>query len=122
MSKYFVFIIITVSLNAASQILMKKGMLQLGKVEFSSQSIITLIVGAATNPFVLFGLVTMATSMLTHLMSLSRFDVSFAFPFISLAYVIVLIYAHFILGENINSIRLAGMLLIVMGTVVISRS
>ena len=89
MSKYFVFIIVTVILNAASQLLMKSGMAQVGQAELSGSKLISLLSAAALNPLIILGLVTMTISMGTHLMSLSRFDVSFAFPFISLAYVIV---------------------------------
>jgi drug/metabolite transporter (DMT)-like permease len=122
MSKYFVLIMITVLLNAASQILMKTGMTQIGKVEFSLDSFSRVTVGIATNVFIFLGLTTMVISMLTHLMSLSRFDVSFAFPFISIAYVVVLLYAYFVMGENISATRVAGIGFVIFGTVLIARS
>jgi multidrug transporter EmrE-like cation transporter len=64
----------------------------------------------------------MVISMVTHLMSLSRFDVSFAFPFISIAYVLVLLYGYFAMGENVTALRVAGVSLVVAGTVLIARS
>ncbi|PWE32944.1 transporter [Maritimibacter sp. 55A14] len=122
MSKYFVFILITVLLNAVSQLLMKAGMTQVGKAEFSSAKTLTLFLTAATNPFVIFGLLTMTISMGTHLMSLSRFDVSFAFPFISLAYAIVAAWGYFVMGEDVGLQRIAGIVIIVVGTIVLARS
>lgn len=122
MSKYFIFIILTVILNAVSQLLMKSGMDRVGQAEFSSSKIVSLLYSAATNPLIVLGLLTMTISMGTHLMSLSRFDVSFAFPFISLAYVIVAAWGYFVLGENVNAQRLAGIGIIVLGTVVLARS
>lgn len=121
MSKYFVFIIVTVMLNAASQILMKSGMSQVGQAEFSGGRIVELLVRAATNPWIVLGLTTMTISMGTHLMSLSRFDVSFAFPFLSLAYVIVAVYGHFILGEVLTPTRILGIGTILLGTVILAR-
>src|SRR6266404_1657498 len=102
MSKYFSLILATVLLNATSQILMT--------------------IGAATNIFIICGLVTMVISMVTHLMSLSRFDVSFAFPFLSIAYVLVLLYGYLAMGENVTALRVAGVALVVAGTVLIARS
>jgi multidrug transporter EmrE-like cation transporter len=55
-------------------------------------------------------------------MSLSRFDVSFAFPFLSIAYVLVLLYGYWAMGENVNALRVAGVSLVVAGTVLIARS
>src|SRR5947209_7873759 len=103
MSKYFILIVATVLLNATSQILMKTGIGQVGKFEFSGETFARMLFGAATNLFIIVGLTTMVISMVTHLMSLSRFDLSFAFPFISIAYVIVLLYGYFILGENVTA-------------------
>lgn len=121
-SKYFIFIVLTVILNAVSQLLMKSGMDKVGQAEFSSSKLISLLVSAFTNPLIVLGLLTMTISMGTHLMSLSRFDVSFAFPFISLAYVIVAAWGYFVLGEDVNAQRIAGIGIIVLGTVVLARS
>lgn len=122
MSKYFVFIIVTVILNAVSQLLMKSGMDQVGKAELSSSKVLSLLMSAATNPLIILGLASMTISMATHLMSLSRFDVSFAFPFISLAYAIVAAWGYFVMGENVSAQRAAGIGIIVLGTVVLARS
>ena len=122
MSKYFVFIIVTVILNAVSQLLMKSGMDQVGKAELSSSKVLSLLMSAATNPLIILGLASMTISMATHLMSLSRFDVSFAFPFLSLAYAIVAAWGYFVMGENVSAQRAAGIGIIVLGTVVLARS
>ena len=122
MSNYYVFIAITVVLNAASQLLMKSGMSQIGQAEMSGSKLVNLLVAAAFNPFVVLGLVTMTISMMTHLMALSRFDVSFVFPFISIAYVIVAIWGALMMGEAVGPMRMAGIATILVGTLMISRS
>lgn len=122
MSKYFVFIVVTVILNAASQLLMKSGMSQVGQAELSASRIGGLLLSAATNPLIILGLATMTISMGTHLMSLSRFDVSFAFPFLSIAYVIVAAWGHFFLGEVVSPMRMLGIGTIILGTVILARS
>lgn len=122
MSKFFIFIVITVILNAISQLLMKTGMTQIGQAEFSANRVRMMALAAITNPFVILGLTTMTISMGTHLLSLSRFDVSFAFPFISLAYVIVAVWGYLFLGEDVNATRVIGILTIIAGTVIVARS
>ena len=122
MSKFFIFIIITVVLNAASQLLMKAGMAQVGKAELSVSKVLSLLSSAVMNPLVLLGLATMTISMGTHMMSLSRFDVSFAFPFISLAYVIVAAWGYFVFGEDLNLMRISGIMVIILGTGILANS
>ncbi|MBS0564003.1 MAG: transporter [Proteobacteria bacterium] len=122
MSKYFIFIVVTVILNATSQLLMKTGIGQVGQAELSAGKAAGLLVRAATNPFIILGLTTMTLSMGTHLMSLSRFEVSFAFPFLSVAYVIVALYGGLILGEDVNPTRILGICTIMLGTVILARS
>ena len=122
MSKYFVFIVATVVLNATSQLLMKQGMSQVGQAELSASRIGGLLASAVFNPLIIAGLITMTISMGTHLMSLSRFDVSFAFPFLSIAYVIVAVWGHFYMGEAVNLTRVMGIGTIILGTVILSQS
>ena len=47
---------------------------------------------------------------------------AFAFPFLSLAYVIVAVWGYFVLGENLSATRVAGIATIILGTILISRS
>lgn len=122
MSKFFIFIVITVILNAASQLLMKAGIAKIGQAEFSGVKIASMGFAAITSPLIILGLTTMTISMGTHLLSLSRFDVSFAFPFLSIAYVIVAVWGSIFLGEQVNATRITGILVIVLGTVILAKS
>ncbi len=122
MSKYFIFIVITVILNAAAQLLIKAGISRVGQASFSASHIVNLLLGAALNPFIVLGLVVMTLSMGTHMMSLSRFDVSFAFPFLSVAYVIVAAWGYFFFGEDVNLTRVVGIGTIILGTIILARS
>lgn len=122
MSKYFIFVIITVFLNAASQLLLKVGISRVGKVSFDAANIIKLVIGALTNGYIMLGLITMTISMVTHILSLSRFDVSFVFPFISFAYIIVAVWGVVFLGEQFNMTRYIGIAVILAGTIILAMS
>lgn len=122
MAKFLPLILCTLLLNALSQILMKHGMAIVGKFEYSASHLLVLLSRAATNPLIIIGLATMTISMCTHLLALSRFDVSFAFPFLSIAYIIVAVYGALVLGENVSVSRAIGICLVCFGTVLIARS
>ena len=122
MVKFIPLILFTVLTNAAAQIVLKKGMLVLGTFEFTAGGVGSVLPRLALNPYIISGMVLFVVSMASHLLVLSRVDLSFAYPFLSLAYVVVLVYAYFIFNENINAYRVLGIALICLGTFFISRS
>ena len=100
-SGYFYFILITVFLNAIAQLLIKRGMIY-NEFVFSFSNIFQNIEKIIFNPFIILGLICMVLSMITHIISLSKFDVSYAFPFISISYVIVFLGGYFLFKEDLN--------------------
>ena len=122
MQKYIPLILAVVSTNALSQVLLKKGMLTIGHFEFSSSALAAVLPRVAFNLYIIAGLATLVFSMGLHLMALSRVDLSFAYPFLSISYILVLIAGYFLFGEDINYYRIAGVALICVGTVFIAHS
>ena len=105
-----------------AQIVLKRGMIMVGRLSLDPMSLVQSFWRIALNPFVIAGLCTFVISMVSHLIVLSRVELSFAYPFLSLAYVVVTAYAYFVFNENVSSLRVMGIALICMGTVLISRS
>lgn len=122
MSKFIPLILFTVLTNAMAQILLKKGMLGLGALDPKANGVLMTGVQVVFNPYVFTGLCVFVISMASHLFVLSRVELSFAYPFLSLAYVVVLAYAFFVFGENVGVLRSAGVALICVGTLLIARS
>ncbi len=120
MSQYLPFILFTVLTNAAAQLMLKQGMTTVGAFQVGQEPVLALVFRIIFNPWVFAGLVIFVVSMGSHLFVLSRVDVSFAFPFLSIAYVLVAVWAHFFMGETLNFQHIAGIGLIVGGTVLIS--
>ena len=122
MTSYIPLILFTVVTNALAQILLKQGMNGVGAFALSPDGIAATLPKIAFSPFVFGGLLLFVVSMSSHIAVLSRVDVSFAFPFLSLAYAIVAIYAHTFLGEEISFIRALGITAIILGTILIAQS
>jgi drug/metabolite transporter (DMT)-like permease len=120
--KFIPLILFTVLTNALAQILLKKGMLGMGHLDLKAAGFVGAAVQVIFNPYVFTGLCVFVISMASHLVVLSRVELSFAYPFLSLAYVVVLAYAFFIFGENVGVMRTAGVALICAGTVLIAQS
>ena len=122
MANYIPLILFTVLTNAVAQILLKKGMLTAGTFAFNAGAVADALPRIILNPFIVFGLVTFVVSMASHLLVLSRVELSFAYPFLSLAYVVVAAYSFLVFNEDMNAYRMAGIAFICIGTVLISRS
>lgn len=120
--KYIPLILFTVLTNAVAQILLKKGMIGIGPLDTKQAGLIGTALQVVFNPYVFIGLCVFVISMASHLIVLSRVELSFAYPFLSLAYVVVLAYAFLVFGEQVGSMRVAGVALICAGTVLISQS
>jgi uncharacterized membrane protein len=54
--------------------------------------------------------------------AMTRFDLNYAYPFMSLAFVIVMLFSVLFLGEQLNFARIAGTVMVVAGLVVIARA
>jgi drug/metabolite transporter (DMT)-like permease len=122
MTKYLPFILFTVLTNAAAQIMLKQGMMSLGPLSFSADTLISRVFQIIFNPWVFFGLATFVISMASHLFVLSKVDLSFAYPFLSLAYVVVAVIAWMVFKEELGIYKIAGIALICAGTILIAQS
>ena len=122
---YLPYILFTVFTNAAAQLMLKQGMLTLGPVVTDGPttvlSMIMMVLKVIFHPWVFFGLCTFVISMASHLFVLSKVELSFAYPFLSLAYVAVAVAAWMLFSEDLNAWRIAGIGFICIGTVLIAQ-
>jgi drug/metabolite transporter (DMT)-like permease len=68
------------------------------------------------------GLFLFGLSALVWLVVLSRTSLSFAYPFASLTYVLILLFDRFWLNESVPALRWAGVAFIATGIVLVSRT
>ncbi len=116
------YILISVVAGGAGQILLKQGMTRIGEITLVADQIPLILWRLATNPFVVGGLTLYAGGTVFWLAALSRVDLSFAYPFASLSYIIMLLASWQLFNENITLMRLAGTMVIGFGVFLISRS
>ena len=116
------YILISVLAGAVGQILLKKGMTTMGAITISPGQLPGTLMRIATNPYVVIGLIIYVCGTVFWLAALSRVDLSYAYPFASLSYVVMLAASWLLFHENITPVRLLGTLFVALGVFVISRS
>lgn len=102
--------------------MLKKGMTQINLDSVRISSAISAIPSVMTNVYVVAGLIVMVISMGAHLLVLSKVDISFAYPFLGLSFVLITMWGHFALAEPLNISKVAGVVLIVGGVILVARS
>ena len=122
MTRYIPLILFTVLTNFSSQIMLKHGMTSMNKLELSPSTLLPTIFSVVFNPWVFAGLLMMVISMGSHLFVLSRVEISFAYPFLGLSFVLITAWGFFMLGEDVNLWRVMGVLFICVGVVLVARS
>ena len=122
MNVAIIYLLISVLGGAIGQLALKRGMNSFGELTLSMDKIVNVLVRMATNPYVVIGMLVYGASTVFWLAALSRVDLSFAYPFASLSYVVMLIGAWQLFDENISIMRLVGCVVVISGVLLISRS
>jgi len=113
----FGLILLSVTLSALAQISMKFGMSSLN----GPTTALTLLLQAFTQPYVLLGLFLYATGAVSWLLVLSRLEVSIAYPFVALGFILTLVFSAFFLHEPLTLPKILGTGLVVLGVVLLTR-
>lgn len=117
-------ILLSVALAAVAQLALKTGMnevtAKLAPESFSVNGPSLRVLVA--QPFVWGGLLLFGISALVWLVVLSRASLSFAYPFASLTYVLILVFDQFVLDDEVPPLRWGGVAFIAIGIFLISRT
>jgi drug/metabolite transporter (DMT)-like permease len=109
-------------LNAAAQIFMRSGMLKVGEVSISVPALFKALPEMVSNGFLWLSLLCYGISIIMWMVVLSGSEVSFAYPFLSIGYILSAVIGYFFLGESVTPARIAGIAIICIGVFFISRS
>ncbi len=82
---------------------------------------VSLILTVIFDPFIFSALVATFASGLCWMATMTKLDISFAYPFTSLGFVLVLLFSALLLGEDLNAYKIAGVLVIMLGIFIASR-
>lgn len=114
-------IFLTILLTVAGQLLVKQGMLNVGASPAKPSLLPAFIMRAFTNPFVVLGLVCAVLAAMAWTVAVSRTELSFAYPFMGLAIVLVLALSGVFFGEQLPANRWIGVLVVCLGLWLASR-
>lgn len=115
-------ILLSTACGVTGQLLLKKAMLGIGMLSPTAGALPSILMRIATSPLVIVGLGCYVLGSFFWLIALSRAQLSFAYPFVGLSFVLIFAASWYFYGESINLWRLAGLISILIGVLFVSRS
>ena len=120
---FYQLLLISVCFNVTANILLKKGVVSAGGISGQKSHLISEILKVATSPMILIGLSLYGLSFLIWLRVLTFNDLSKSYPiFAAIVFLMTTIGSIIFLKENISLVRVLGMIIMLSGIYIVSRS
>lgn len=116
------FILLTLAFTVYGQLVLKWQMGGAGPLPHSHWDKLGFLLQQFMNPWILSGFISAFVASLAWMAAMTRFELNYAYPFMSLAFVIVMVLGVLFLGEAVNTSKVVGTLMVVAGLVVIARA
>lgn len=118
----YLYIFATIFFTVYGQIILKWRISKYGNLPEGLQEKLIFLLKLLLDPLILSGFVSAFVASLFWMAAMTKFDISYAYPFMSLSFVLVFVLSVFLFQESITPYKVIGLLLIVAGIIVTSRS
>ena len=117
-----IYIVLTLVFTVYGQLVLKWQMGSAGPLPQSGMDKLGLLLQQFLNPWIFSGFVSAFVASLAWMAAMTRFELNYAYPFMSLAFVIVMVLGVLFLGEAVNLRKVLGTLMVVAGLIIIARA
>jgi len=117
----YLYIAGTIALTAYGQVILKWRVGAFGPLPESALDKFRFLLSLLLDAAVLSGFVAAFFASLAWMAAMTKFELSHAYPFMSLNFVVVLLLSNWVLSEPITAQKTVGIALIILGTVVTAR-
>ena len=116
------YVFLTIAFTVYGQLVLKWQMQGIGALPESGLQKLVFLTRLVLNPWVLSGFVAAFLASLAWMAAMTRLEMSYAYPFMSLAFVIVVGAGALFYGEPLTVGKFVGTALVVCGLIVMVRS
>ncbi len=119
----FLVILVSVGLSAFAQLALKTGMSQPAVAEKLEQaSWLQTLQTVFLNPYIVAGFFMYGLGAVLWLWVLAKMELSAAYPFVGLSFLLTMFLGMAVLGETLTAMRVAGTLFIICGCAMVAKS
>jgi|tagenome__1003787_1003787.scaffolds.fasta_scaffold20212102_1 multidrug transporter EmrE-like cation transporter len=115
------YILATILFTVYSQLAMRWQVGVAGEVPTDAIGKARFIATLLMNPWVLSGILATFLAGVSWMLTMTRFELGYAYPFVGLNYVLVLAASVLLFHESLSGSKILGTVLVIAGVVVISR-
>lgn len=116
------YLLLAIFLGVVSQLIIKWKMSAFSFEDYETwQEKFALAFSMLLNPYIMIALVLTLLAGVIWMIAMTKFEISYAYPFTVLGLVFMTIFSFIFFGESINIYKLIGIVFIILGIVVISR-
>lgn len=116
------FILLTVTLTSVGQLLLKIGVSTPSLGRALRTGLLESISAAFSTPMIWIALALYAVAAATWIWVLSRVDLSVAYPFVGMSFIMTMAFGALLLNEPVDFLRISGGVLVAIGCALIARS
>jgi multidrug transporter EmrE-like cation transporter len=113
-----VYILLTILFTVYGQIVIKWQVNASGPLPIELSEKILFLLGLLLNPWVISGFACAFLASLSWMAAMTRFQLSYAYPFVSLTFVLTIICASIFFNESITTQKAIGLAAIVAGIII----
>jgi multidrug transporter EmrE-like cation transporter len=118
----YAYIALTILLTVYGQVILKWQVSLAGTLPSTGGEKAAFLFGLLLRPWVLSAFAAAFLASIAWMAAMTKFDLSYAYPFMSLNFVLVLILSWLLFHEALSVSRVAGLLLIIVGILVGSQA
>lgn len=115
------FIFSTIVFTVYSQLIMRWRVSEAGPLPHNLSDKLGYVITLLLNPWVMSGIVATFLAGVSWMLAMTKFEISYAYPFISLNYLLVLAAGFLLFNETLSAAKLAGSALVIVGIIVIAK-
>lgn len=118
----YLYIVGTIFFTVYGQLVLKWRVNKYGSLPIEMVDKIIFLLKLLLDPFILSGFIAAFVASIFWMGAMTKFDISFAYPFMSLSFLLVFVLSVFLFKEPISLYKILGLGIIVIGIIVTSKS
>ena len=118
----YLYILATIAFTVYGQLILKWRIVQVGgSLPAGTLEKLKFLVTLVFDPYIFSGFLAAFLASLAWMAAMTKFELSHAYPFMSLNFVVVLLLSGWLLNETLTVQKFVGVFLIMLGTIVAAR-
>ena len=116
------YLLLAISFGVVSQLIIKWQMSAFSFNDYESwQDKFALAFSMFLNPYIIISLILTLLSGVSWMIAMTKFEISYAYPFTLLGLVLVTTFSVIFFGESVNTYKISGIVIIILGIILISK-